>query len=181
MTEFTFDLNPVTRIAAGAVGPPGQRTFFIQAQQGVIQLTLLCEKEQVAALADAVKKLLEQLDRRYPEKEIEEKIPLWDLELKEPLEPEFRVSQIGLGYEENSNLIILIAQEGLIDPDTDQVIVGRTARLLATRGQMRAMSEYAAEVVERGRPLCTLCGQPIDPEGHFCPKRNGHGQTAQPD
>ncbi len=177
MPEFTFDLNPVTRIAAGAVGEPGQRTFFIQAQQGVIQVTLLAEKEQVSALATAVQQLIEQLDQRYPRSAPTEKVPLWDLELKEPLQPEFRVGQLGLGYDEESDLIVLIAQELLVDSDSEQAVVGRTARFLATRGQMLALSKYATEVVEHGRPICPLCGQPIDPGGHFCPKRNGHGQA----
>jgi uncharacterized repeat protein (TIGR03847 family) len=179
MPEFTFDLNPVTRITAGAVGTPGRRTFFIQAQRGVLQVTLLCEKEQVAALAAALQQLLEQLDRRFPAAEPEEKIPLWDLELKEPLQPEFRVGQMGLGYDRDADLIILIAQELLVDPETDETTVGRTARFFATRGQMRALSQYAANVVERGRPICPLCGQPMDPEEHFCPKRNGHARTIE--
>jgi uncharacterized repeat protein (TIGR03847 family) len=174
MPEFTFDLSPVTRITASALGPPGQRTFFIQAQQGVVQVTLLCEKEQVAALSTALQQLLEQLDQRYPAAEPEDKIPLWDLELKEPLQPEFRVGQMGLGYDEDAGLIVLIAQELLVDEETSETSVGRTARFLGTRSQMRALSQYAAEVVAHGRPICPLCGQPMDPEGHFCPKRNGH-------
>jgi uncharacterized repeat protein (TIGR03847 family) len=49
------------------------------------------------------------------------------------------------------------------------------ARLWAGLPQMRALSRAAQEVVSQGRPICPLCGQPIDPEGHFCPRSNGHG------
>ena len=31
-----------------------------------------------------------------------------------------------------------------------------------------------AEVVAAGRLPCPLCGQPLDPQGHICPRRNGH-------
>jgi uncharacterized repeat protein (TIGR03847 family) len=38
----------------------------------------------------------------------------------------------------------------------------------------RSFVERAARVVASGRPPCPMCGQPLDPQGHICPRRNGH-------
>ena len=64
----------------------------------------------------------------------------------------------------------------LLEDEEDEPAV---ARLYATPNQMLALSEHATEVVSQGRPICPMCGQPIDPDGHFCPRRNGHGQRDQ--
>jgi uncharacterized repeat protein (TIGR03847 family) len=47
-------------------------------------------------------------------------------------------------------------------------------RFWATRDQMAAMGLHVRQVAGQGRPICPLCGQPMDPEGHFCPRQNGH-------
>jgi len=175
MPRAIFDLNPVSAITADAVGEPGKRVFYLQARQGKRVVTLLIEKEQARALAIGIEQLLEQVEQRAPQKPSPQAPPLQsDLLLQEPLEPEFRVGQMGLGYDEERGLVVLIAQEIVAegeDPDNAAV-----ARFWATREQMRALSRHALEVVERGRPICPLCGQPIDPEGHFCPPRNGHNR-----
>ncbi len=175
MPRAIYDLDPVTAITADAVGEPGKRVFYLQARQGKRTVTLLLEKEQVRALAIGIEQLIEQMDQKLPHLSSEQDTPLQaDLLLQEPLEPEFRVGQMGLGFDEERGMIILIAQEVVAegeDPDNAAV-----ARFWATRGQMRALSRHAQEVVERGRPICPLCGQPIDPQGHFCPPRNGHNR-----
>ena len=66
----------------------------------------------------------------------------------------------------------MVNEEGaVIDPDDDRV---PSVRFVATRSQMRALGEHALEVVAKGRPICPLCGRPIDREGHFCPRTDGH-------
>ena len=170
-SQFTFDFNPVSAIVAGAVGRPGQRTFFLQARQASRLATLIMEKEQVAALAMSILQLLEELEKEradLPTAEERTSAP----KLREPLEPAFRVGQLGLGYDEKQDLMVLIAQavpqagdEGPHDPK---------ARFYATRAQMRSLSEHALQVVAAGRPDCPLCGRPIEPDGHFCPRANGH-------
>ena len=37
-----------------------------------------------------------------------------------------------------------------------------------------AFAEEALRVCAAGRPLCPLCGGPMDPNGHPCPRTNGH-------
>ena len=96
-SQYTFDFNPVSSIVADAVGRPGQRTFFLQARQGADLATLVMEKEQVAALATSILQLLEELEKEradLPTTEEQTSVP----KLREPLEPAFRVGQLGLGY-----------------------------------------------------------------------------------
>ncbi len=175
MPNEVFDLNPISHITAGAVGEPGQRVFYIQARQGSKLVTLVCEKQQVAALALGVEQLLEQLAEKDPDRlgPVDQIIEM-DMSLEEPLEPAFRVGQMGLGFDEDRNLLVLVAQE-LLPEDADPATAS-TARFWGTAVQMRTMAKHAQEVVAAGRPLCPLCGAPMDAEGHFCPRKNGHSR-----
>lgn len=174
MSEFTYDLDAVQRITVGAVGPKGQRVFYVQARRGSRLITLIAEKEQVRALADAVSRLLDSLAEKNPRLATSDDMLVTDMSLEEPLEPEFRVGQMGLGYDSERDLVVLLIQGGGEDDEGDQP----TARLSATRPQMRALSSHAAQVVAAGRAICGNCGRPIDPAGHFCPQRNGHGPSS---
>jgi uncharacterized repeat protein (TIGR03847 family) len=182
--HFTYDLNPVEYIVADAVGEPGQRTFFLQARQGRKTVSLIMEKQQVAALAASVLQLLEELEQQNPDLSPAD-VPDTDLHLVEPLKPAFRVGQIGLGYDETHDLIVIVAQalnlseleeetEMEAEAATVESAPTPTARFFATRNQMQALGEHALRVVSAGRPECPLCGRPIDPSGHFCPRTNGH-------
>lgn len=171
MSSELADFNPVARITIDAVGPPGQRTFLLQASKGKSTITLKLEKEQARILAISLIELLEDLEEKYPRSHSTLNQPLTaDLMLKEPLEPDFVVGQIGLGYERSQDLVVLVIQEIELEGKTDLA----TARFWATRPQMEALSMHVLEVVEQGRPICPLCNSPMDPEGHFCPKSNGH-------
>lgn len=167
-----LDLNPVTRITTGAVGPPGKRVFYLQARKDDELVTLLVEKHQVQSLAIGLEEFLAELHKRLPD--LPEASADYDDEqmaLEEPLDPRFRVGQIGLGYDEDSDRLVLVARE-LIDEDAESEVV----RFWCTRSQLRAMCYWGLEVASRGRPICGNCGEPKDPEGHFCPKSNGHKQ-----
>ena len=88
------------------------------------------------------------------------------------MDPIFRVGEMGLGYDTDNDLVILVAREILAqDQEEDEVQV---VRFWCTRSQMRALCNWGMEVASRGRPLCPQCGEPMDPEGHFCPKKNGN-------
>jgi len=179
--NFTYDFDSVTHIVADALGQPGRRTFFLQARQGRRVTSLIVEKQQVAALAASILQLLDELQLQHPELEpasSPKRLP-W---LEEPIDPAFRVGQMGLGYDEEQDLMVLVAQALPTEhPDEDDEEGGVAmvddlprARFFATRTQMRALSERALKSVESGRPECPLCGRPIDAAGHFCPRTNGH-------
>lgn len=173
MSEFSFDLEAVQRITAGAVGPKGQRIFYVQARRGSRTITMIAEKEQVRALADAIARLLDSLAEKNPRLATSDDMLVTDMSLEEPLEPEFRVAQMGLGYDADRDMIVLLVQ-GVVEEEAAEPL---TARFSASRPQMRALSNHAAQVVAAGRPICGNCGRPIDPSGHFCPQRNGHGPS----
>lgn len=171
MAGELVDFNPVSRITIESVGQPGQRIFLLQASQGTSMITLKLEKEQAMVLASSVIELLEELDEKYPRSQSKFDKPLSsDMMLREPMEPVFVIGQIGLGYDQGQDLVVLVVQEvefeGLEKP--------ATARFWATRAQVQALSDHTLEVASRGRPICPLCESPMDPEGHFCPRSNGH-------
>jgi uncharacterized repeat protein (TIGR03847 family) len=88
------------------------------------------------------------------------------------VDPLFRVGEIGLGYDQARDLAVIILRELL--PEDQDPESGAVARFWCTRQQLRALSRWGADVVAHGRPVCAQCGQPMEPEGHFCPKKNGH-------
>ncbi len=174
MTEanLLYDLNPVSQVSAGATGEPGHRVFYLQGRQGTLTVTLQTEKEQIASLGTGILEMLTKLGEE--EQAVGETSP-YDAILVEPVEPLFRVGQLGLGYDQERDLLVIVAYEFAEEENPETVNV---VRFWATRGQMRTLAQHAAEVVAGGRPICVLCGKPIDPEGHFCPRRNGHGAKA---
>jgi uncharacterized repeat protein (TIGR03847 family) len=173
MPEYLYDFNPVTHITAGALGDPGHRTFYVQATQARQIVSVVCEKQQVAALAEGIVRFLQEVAQKYPERATAEVVVNERaMELIEPLSPAFRVGQMGLGYDDENDLLVLVVQE--IVGEGEDAEQASTARFWARREQMLALSQYAGKIVAAGRPICGNCGQPMDPEGHFCPRRNGH-------
>jgi uncharacterized repeat protein (TIGR03847 family) len=173
MASTQIELNPVKSITAGFIGQPGKRVFYLQAHGAGDVVTLIVEKQQVEALANGIEQFLEELREKFPE--LGEAAADFDpaqMTLTLPLDPLFRVGQLGLGYDQERDLLVLVAQE--IAVEGREAEDGGTARLFATRSQMRALGAYGLSLVKQGRPICGNCGQPIDPEGHFCPRRNGH-------
>lgn len=157
----SFELEAVERITVGALGEPGLRTFFLQARQGVRLVTLKLEKSQVAALCTYVGELLQDLPRpdHLPD----------DLELEEPAVAEWVIGTLGVTYSEEIDRFLLVAEQ-VGDEDDD---LGE-ARFVVTREQMAALAIRGTQLVAAGRPPCPLCGYPLEPEGHQCPRTNGH-------
>ncbi len=172
MPYSVFDLNPVDHITTDAIGSPGERVFYMQARKGHRVVTVICEKEHVAALALATEQVLLALAGGDAEAVVEPAPALEEgMELEYPLDPVFHVGQVNLGYDEVSERLVVIAYELMAEDDDATPSV---ARFWATPEQMRAFSIHGQEVVAAGRPRCVMCGEPMDPEGHFCPRRNGH-------
>jgi len=179
MDYFDYNFDPVDHIIADAIGEPGKRVFFLQAGAGRQLVTLAMEKQEVAHLAMGVLQLLEELEEKFPDLPEELDISS-DLKPKHPIDPDYRVAQLVIGYEEPDDIIWIIAQAFILDED-GQIVDPRgndvpTLRFVASRDQMLAMGQHAMEVVEKGRPECPLCGRPIDRAGHFCPRSDGHAK-----
>lgn len=168
-----FEFGDVDAFTTGAIGAPGQRTFFVQIRSDGRRVTLKCEKQQVDALTHYLQRLLSDLptphDRPLPHA----------LELAEPVDPvAFVIGPMGLAYDRELDRFVLMIEEALpIDEETgepDPVLAedrGRV-RLHLTRGQALAFAEHGEEVVAAGRPSCVWCGLPMDPDGHGCPRMN---------
>lgn len=172
MPYQTFDLKPVDRITADAVGVPGQRVFYLQARKGNLLVTVICEKEHVTALALAVDHVLLSMAGNDADAVVEpDPVIHRGMDLEYPLEPAFRAGQVNLGFDQASRELVVIAYETMEEGDDTPPSV---ARFWATPAQMRAFSIHSQQVVAAGRPICAMCGQPMEPEGHFCPRKNGH-------
>jgi uncharacterized repeat protein (TIGR03847 family) len=150
---FELELNPVDFITIGTVGPKGRRIFYLQAGgQGQI-VSLIIEKEQARAIAESLRDLLDGISRSLGLGSDMPDMARMDMELRDPIEGRFRVSRIGLGYNEERDLVLLVAEELIVleegqDPSR---ISPSVVRLWATRSQMRALSLHAMDVVKQGR------------------------------
>ena len=158
----SFDLPSADAVTFGTIGEPGQRVFYVQAWAGQTVMTLKMEKQQVASLATALQQLLADLPP--------EATPVSAPGLQPPVEAAWPVGGIGLSpYDEATQRVTLLFEE-LVDDEEE----GATARLGVTIGQMVALVARGEELVAGGRPNCPLCGNPMDPGDHACPKTNGH-------
>jgi len=168
----SYELLELDWITLGAVGQPGHRLFFLQAGQGPSVVTLKLEKVQVAAMVTWIARTLEDLPAPGP---------LPSQITPEPfLDPEWVVGSLGGGYDIDTDRVLLIATElteSSSDDDLPDDILddsGAVARLGATREQMAALAIQGTSLIASGRPPCPLCGYPLDPSGHACPRTNGH-------
>lgn len=176
----SFDFREPSHFTAGAVGEPGRRVFYLQAAEQSRLVSLKIEKQQVAALATFLQTLLDDL----PAVESQVEAP----ELLEPAIPDWIVGQIAVGVDEVTNRVVLVVEELVEiddedDDDTDEldpfdplaaieVPEGATLRVHLTVEQAAGFIRLADELMQRGRQSCRLCGQPMDPAGHACPRLN---------
>jgi uncharacterized repeat protein (TIGR03847 family) len=160
----SFELDGPDHFTTGAVGEPGDRVFYLQAREGPRLVTLKVEKEQVRALAQYLGGLLARLPAAAGQ------VPD-DVDLLEPIEPEWAIGSIGVGYDETRDRIVIETSE-LQEEETEDEPA--SARFRITRGQAAAFVQRAEELMRAGRPLCPLCTRPMDAAGHVCPRKNGH-------
>lgn len=172
MASYAFDLKPCSRLTVDALGPAGQRTFYLQGVKGRQVVTLIIEKQQAQALAAGIDELLSEVEEQASLDRAPEPAS-GKLALLDPLSPRFRVGRLGLGYEADEDLVVIFVQELLSDEEEAQR-EPVTGRFWASREQMAALSAHVGKLAAAGRPICALCGNPIDLDGHFCPPSNGH-------
>jgi uncharacterized repeat protein (TIGR03847 family) len=177
MPRSEIDLNPVVHVTIDAIGKPGQRVFYLQGWQNETQtITLIIEKAQVQTLALGIEQFLAEVQQKYPDLiEASADYDETQMEISPPVDPLFRVGELGLAYDADLDKLVLVAREILsegMEPEEASLV-----RFWCSRSQMRALASWGLEVTNRGRPICPQCGEPMDPEGHFCPKKNGHNKN----
>jgi uncharacterized repeat protein (TIGR03847 family) len=171
----SFDFTSVDRFITGAVGTPGNREFHIQVIDDGRATSFKLEKQQVAMLAEHLARLLDTY-------ELPEVSPAHMGDLDEPLHDEWSIGSMMVAINEEVGRVIVICEELEIqnpdDPEVEQLgdddddDSGAEVRISLTRDQVEAFVAGARHLIEAGRPICRLCGGPMDPEGHACPRWN---------
>lgn len=185
-----LEFDPPERFTAASVGPPGQRTFYLQAASGQQVVTVGCEKEQVAVLGERINDVLDRVAGSAASEEAATAVADAD-GLTEPVEESFRVSAISLVWTEDRqvlriDLVDQVDPEELEEVDDEAVREVMQAiarentvepfilRVVLPAARARAFARRCSAAVAGGRPSCPFCGNPIDPEGHVCPRANGY-------
>ncbi len=169
MTD-SFEFREVTHFTAGAVGEPGQRVFYLQVGEGSEIVTVKLEKQQVEALAKFLRGVLDDLPASSE--------PATATALVEPAQPRWTVGQIAVGVDEAEARVVLVVEELVAtedDEDEDDLLDEPDgSKIQAHIGVVQAANFVATsdELMSQGRPPCRLCGQPLDPTGHACPRLN---------
>jgi len=173
MVRRVFDFDTPDRFVAGAIGEPGERTFYLQARQGGALVSVGLEKTQVAALAGRLSQLLDTLEGL--EGELPPHTARDDRPLEEPTVELFRVGAMALAWDANTRRVVIEAQP--LDDDGDfaesparAVDSPDLVRVRVDPSRARDFVRRAASLVAAGRPLCPFCGQPLEATGHFCPR-----------
>jgi uncharacterized repeat protein (TIGR03847 family) len=195
MASVIHNFDPPERFVAGTVGPPGQRTFFLQARTGPRVTSVALEKQQVLVLAERIDELLDELlAAEVAESTIPAVTPV-SLEdngpLEQPIVEEFRAGTMTLSWDSADERIVVevfpFAEEAVVEPGTpeEEIEEPEPEEMLVVRlpaGLARAFTKRAQAVVSAGREPCPFCGGPLDPEGHLCPRANGFRRTtAEPE
>ena len=166
------ELNPVSHITLGTVGEPGNRIFYLQGSRSREVVSLVLEKQQAVMLASSLESLLAEIEQESPGRLTPQSDTLTnDHRLRDPVEPLFRIGNLGLGYSDEVDRVVIVAYELIDDDEEEQADV---VSFWATKEQIQALIPHIQSVVKSGRPVCGNCGDAINRDGHFCPRRNGH-------
>ncbi len=166
----SWEFDQPGRFTAGAIGDPGRRVFYFQVFAEGTEVALKCEKQQAVALAEHLVNLLADLPGDEPA----------DVPAAEALPPgelSWVVGSISIGVDRAESRLVVVLEEALLDDGDDDEVASLTAdpahlRVRLTREQVRAYASQVAALAAGARPLCRLCDQPIDPDGHACPRLN---------
>jgi len=197
MSILVHNFERPDRFVAGTVGEPGQRTFFLQAREGNRVTSVALEKQQVSILAERVDLLLDEALRRSGgDSSIPAVAPMGSSDvgpLDQPIVEEFRVGTITLSWDPEINQVIIelfpVTDETIVVEDEDaddesevevevEVEASEVLIVKLEPGYARSFVQRAQSVVSAGRPPCQFCGNPVDPEGHLCPRANGFKRIA---
>jgi uncharacterized repeat protein (TIGR03847 family) len=177
MQVYAFE--PPDRFVAGTVGDPGERTFFLQARGGGQLISVVLEKVQVSLLAEKLEELLAEAQRRFGVAVPEVSSGADDNDpLDMPLDEEFRVGTLGLAWDGETETVVIeaiaVGEYEADEPTEAELADLDRMRVRLTPAATLAFIARAKRVISAGRPPCPFCGQPLDPDGHLCPRHNGY-------
>lgn len=163
------------RVVVGTVGRPGSRSFYLQVRDGARRTSVGLEKEQSAVLAEKIDEILDELmtDEGNPfSVPADTPVELVDNDpLDQPVEEEFRAGLMRLGWDPSTAQVVVEAFPLDETGDADDEPEPEPSEMLVVRmpvGTARAFVQRTRQVVLSGRPLCPLCGQPMDDDRHEC-------------
>ena len=187
MTRAIHVFRTPDRFVAGTVGQPGNRTFYLQAAHENRVVSVMLEKQQVAVLAERIGALLVEINRRFgmplpDEADVEDLSPLIT-----PVDAEFRVGTMGLGWDAEANSVV-VELLAVSDTEFDASVIlddseeGPDAvRVFLSPESAQQFAARSNRIISAGRPPCPLCDEPLDPEGHLCVRTNGYRRDATSD
>ena len=161
-----YRFGALSRITAEAIGEPGHRTFRLILESGPGLAYLWLEKEQLYQLAVYIQEIIASLSSKGATGGGEVPEPQWDGGVTTV---DFKIGKLALGLDSSTGCFLLLAHDVEESEETTP-----TLSFWLTVEQGERISEEALRVCAAGRPKCFLCGQPINPEGHMCPRANGH-------
>lgn len=154
---MNYDFPEPDRVMVGTRGEVGNRLFLLQVRQERRLVVVKCEKAQLQALAEWIVPALGALGRpgHLPE----------DLDLEPEYSPDLVAGDIAVALDE---------EEGALEVTIESVDEDSTVHVRLTKEWAGALAIAITRLVQAGRPPCPLCGGPLDPRGHDCPRTNGH-------
>src|SRR5213592_3620310 len=103
--------DPPERFVTGTVGPPGGRTFFLQARSGARVTSVSLEKQQVAALSERIDQLLDEVMSSDSTESVVPAVAPLGLEdtdpLEQPIEEEFRAGTMTLSWDPSDERVVI--------------------------------------------------------------------------
>ncbi|MEO6627117.1 MAG: DUF3090 family protein [Aquihabitans sp.] len=167
-TPSTWEFKQPGRFTVGAIGEAGHRVFYFQAFADGTEVNVKCEKQQAAALVGHLVGLLADLPAEAEGAVVE------SVEALPPSDVAFVVGSISIGVDRSDERIVVMLEELILDPEDEELVERDPSRLRVhlTRGQVRSLAHQVEHLLASSRPLCRLCEQPIDPDGHACARLN---------
>ena len=166
--EVKYSLGSLSRIEPNTFGEPGQRTFNLVLESGEARCTVWLEKEQLFQLGIYLHEAVESLSGEDKARQNQDTEPAWS---GGGISLDFKAGQVMLNYDQDNNSFRMLAYEREQEEATEEPA---SVSFWISLDQAGTVSEEALRICAAGRPRCFLCGLPINPDGHVCPRANGH-------